>query len=427
MKKPIYLLIIVILLLCACTAKAPVTMLNDGNSEVTPDELGVGDDVENDLDNSTFISDYLPGEENLVGNLWTNRMFCRQGDYIYHFNEAEGCLEKWRSDEGIENAETICRVNTKMLPAAWSSTYNSAYDNHLEVVGDYIYICLMTGEKIGDANLTTIACYSTNGDLQATVVTDCANCQYRIINNTLFYLTVVHYQEDLSTETYCIAIKSLDLEHLDLSNPDIDPQDLTLQIRNSITPFPMHSYDGGFNPENLFVMQLEDEGRYIIGYQYVCTQGSYRDYSFSVCNVVEKNQNSNEFLAIDGENDTNVGSIHCAENSGNIMITDDTGTYLRKINSWPNDVQEVRVLSEKQYIRCVTEEFIFYIDDYINETLFALNRSTGEQWKVNNDSPSAVEFVDDGKIYYYMYKDKKYTLCRCNLDGSEWTQIYSYS
>ena len=116
MKKPIYLYIMVILLLSACTAKVPATMPSGGHSELTPNELEVGDNTENNLGNSTSISDYLPGEENLIGNLWTNRMFCRQGDYIYHFNEAEGCLEKWRSGDGIENAEKICRVNTKMLP-----------------------------------------------------------------------------------------------------------------------------------------------------------------------------------------------------------------------------------------------------------------------------------------------------------------------
>ena len=232
-------------------------------------------------------------------------------------------------------------------------------------------------------------------------------------------------QEDLSTETYCIAIKSLDLEHFDPTNPDIDTQDLTLQIRNSETPYPILSYDSEFNPENIFI--IEDEGRYIIGYQYVCTRGGYYGYSFSVRNIVEKDSNSSGFITIDDQNIANVGDIYCAENNGNIMIEDGTGTYLMKIDSWPNDVQsKVRLLSEKQYIRCVTEEFIFYID-YIDENLFVLNRSTGEQWKVNNDSPTKVEFVDDGKIYYYMYKDKKYTLCRCNIDGSGWTQIYSYS
>lgn len=406
MNKLLSIIISVILLMVLTSCEQnPIT----NKYEPPPDE-DVSGVSQFPVTEDTFTSDYLPGEENAIGNIWTNQTFCRQGNYIYHFNEAERCLQKWSADEGINNAKTICYVDTSMI---------GKRPNHIEVIGDYIYLCLLSGESRGNCNLTSIIRIRSDGNEQSTLATDCANCQFRIVNNTLFYLTVMLDQQDLSTQDYYIAINEINLLDIDTINPDADVIASRISGKSSLISFG-ESAGGGYNPVNFFVIVTENQ--YIIGYKYPSRAESY----IIRYDVV---RDGDQFSVINEREATGDYYVRYPKFDGQILVSHVDTTIAVDTDSWPDAIQDgTLILSKGKWLGCLADNMVFYKSDV--DGIWMLDLLTGEEKKINNDDSVHLEYVGDGKIYYYASEmDSEYhwytTLCSCNIDGTSWEKIYS--
>lgn len=133
---------IMIMTLASCGSTSnPDTKVDSSDSENVEEETPVVED--------TFVSDFEPGEENRVGNIWSNTTLCSQGNYVYHYNEKSNCFEKWMKSDEPESAEQI--------------SSQSDVEGHIEVVGDYIYFCQQGSETVGKDKLYNIQRMRTDG------------------------------------------------------------------------------------------------------------------------------------------------------------------------------------------------------------------------------------------------------------------------
>lgn len=418
----------IVLLLCACESSSIPDTQNNGfdlNSDlVTPD-----DPFGNSENEAEFIPDYLPGEENAIGNIWTNRTLCRQGDYIYHYNCREKCLQKWKADEEFDNAETICYIDSDMFYSLGSDDSDFAPENHLEVVGNYMYLCIQTGEVVGGLNLRSIVRIKTDGSEQTTLVSDCNDCQFRIVDNTLFYLSASIEQHDLNTADYYIIVKAIDL------TDELNLEPYILAITNVTDISTSESWG---NVLKFFVAPLEE--KYVLGYGVVdenryihyirhdatkdgpiFTKSDFR-YSSDGPGVFYPNFNGQVLTPFVGE--TTQGWF--AASSIGIKAYD--------IDSWPDRAENGTEIFPPQFycsFKCVADEMLFLsIAKESKDTgIYIYSFATGENKKINNDEADQIEYVGDGKIYYYVKKispDTGNVFCCCNLDGSNWKELDCY-
>lgn len=415
------------LLLCACESNSIPDTQNSGfdlNSDlVTPD-----DPFRNSENEAEFIPDYLPGEENKIGNIWTNRTLCRQGDYIYHYNNREKCLQKWKANEEFDNAETICYIDSGMFSTPDLDYAEFATRNHLEVVGNYIYLCIQTGEIVGGRNLRSIVRIKTDGSEQTTLVSDCNNCQFRIVDNTLFYLSVSTEQYDLNTADYYTMIKAVDLT---------DESNLGAYILTETKITDISTLEFWGNVSDFFVVPLE--GKYVLGYSIVSED---RQNIYNVRHDATKN--GTIFTARDFRYSTDGQQVFYPNLNGQVlthfigetrqgwMVYSSNGINAYDIDSWPNRLENGTEIFPPQfhcYFKCVADEMLFSsITEESKDTgIYIYNFATGENKKINNDDAYQIEFVGDGKIYYYVWSTGYgYSFCSCNLDGSSWRQIAVY-
>lgn len=410
-------------------------MFEDGDKPDYDSDLVIPDEAFGDIDDEKFIPDYLPGEENKIGNIYTNRTLCRQGNYIYHYNDAEKCLQKWKSDEGIDSLETICYIESGMLDAV-SPDYNGfALNNHLEVVGDYIYLCIQTGEVIAGRNLRSIIQIRTDGEEQMTLASDCNNCQFRIVDNILFYLSVSCTQYDLNTTDCHTTVKIIDLAKSGLVNPQIDVESSVLIDITS----------GADNNEphvdNLFVIPTEE--KYVIGYYY----DSYyvrHDITWEGDTLAEADTvDEEDFRYFSYSYDTTVlypnlnGQILIAAGQWNWMPYQG-GVRAFDFDLWPDELEngaELIPLDTRPRItlKCVADNMLFLsTEERVDGAgIYSYCIKTNESQKINNDVAEQIEYVGDGKIYYYVRGyDREdngvHIFCCCDLDGENWEKISTY-
>lgn len=375
----------------------------------------------------TFTSDYLPGEENRVGNLWSNTTLCSQGKYIYHYNKASGYIEKWMKTEEPENAIQI--------------SYQPDVEGHIEVVGDYIYFCRSSSKTIGNDELYSILRLRTDGAEEAVIVSDCLNYQYRIVDKYLFYLSLEHEQSDASTESFSVRGKQLTLSDIDYC--------LELELDLNTLPFPIvgtwmevpysNNYYKVHNPWDFYV--VISDARCMLGYTY--------DYDNCRCNVCYDitldgrfwqaldDYTVNTYVRGDTITDTDFWSILYPMEDGSKVFfkgrksdadTHFSRTYSVSADEWP-DISNADLtpitggISSNGWsscvLNCVADNKLFY---GCYDGLCIYDLETGTVSKVNNDRPSDIQYVGDNKIYYSWFEDGDQYYC-CDLEGNHWRKL----
>lgn len=435
-KKPyrivhILITLVPILLLCACmTNSIPNTQGRselDLNNDSVPTDVTYGDS-ENEAE---FISDYSPGEENRFGNIYTNRTLCRQGNYIYHYNDGEKCIQKWKADAGFESAEIVCYIDSGMFSTPNLDYSAFAIKNHIEVVGNYIYLCLQNGETVGGKELRSIVRVRTDGNEQMTLASDCNDCQFRIVDNTLFYLSVSITQHDFNTADYYSTIQKINLSDSFL---DVGFVPSEMIVKTRITDLAAPTSWG----EVSGLIVVPQEGKYMIGYNLYCAKDENEYYVRY--DLVKKEGILSE---IDFRYSTD-GMEILHFNSDEQIFTqfiDEEYTYISygldayDISLWPDQLEDGVEILPPQYgqeFMCITDDMIISsIDKGSDEGIYIFDLTRGESRQVNTDAAKQIEYIEDGKIYYYVsgWDNDNHRIdifCRCNLDGSNWKELGRY-
>lgn len=406
MKKCFLLLLTFIMVISLVSCGGAENKENeDIDSSITPDSGKV--------DGTAFVSDWSAGQKNIVGNIWTNRTFCRQGDYVYHFNENKQCLEKWKVHEGIESAEEICFVNTSMFLEPIGN------ENHIEVVGDYIYLCIASGDEVHGRKMNSILQIRTDGQEQNVVAKDCLGAQYRIVDGVLFYLTLLHKQTSATTEWFSVAVKAI----------DIGDGKTSLGLGQSVLVEGTEIIDEQpeTNPRDFFV--VKDGDIWVAGYydeNYVYDPYQTVRNTLARIDILKV---TNGYLA-QTKTANDFGGISAVDSQGRIYGYEKRGYYSGKdvydmdVAYYVHyDMAEGSKLVENGRVLCVADDLLFYYKT--QDGLYQGDLTYFESKKINNDAPDAIEYVGDGKVYYYYYASNRgKILCSCDLNDSDWQEIY---
>lgn len=269
-----------------------------------------------------------------------------------------------------------------------------------------------------------------------TIITDCLNCQYRIVDNTLFYLTLEHEQSDASTESFYIRGKQLDLsDYSEWSFPNI----VTGQMKAPLGD----SYYGTHNPTDFYV--VISDNRCILGYVYE-TDSNIHSVCYDITPdgeiagakwLAHDSGTVKTFNQGDSLSDTDFWQVlYPMEDGSRIFFmgrssgadTFFSRTYSVSVEEWPDitnaeltPIQGGRASNGYSWssLRCVADNKLFYD---CHDGLCYYDILNGSVTKINNDKPTEIQFVGDNKVYYSWY-DKVDKFYCCDLEGKNWREL----
>lgn len=105
------------------------------------------------------------------------------------------------------------------------------------------------------------------------------------------------------------------------------------------------------------------------------------------------------------------------------------------ISLWPDQLGDgIEIVAPKyrQEFMCITDDMIISsIAEGSDEGIYIFDLTRGESRQVNTDAAKQIEYIEDGKIYYYVsgWDNDNHRIdifCRCNLDGSNWKELGRY-
>ena len=157
-RSPLFLIIITwILLLCLFMASC-----EKGSTDVTTT------DSDESIANTTFVPDYIKGEENIVGSDNANFGFTAQSDYLYYANQNE--IEKIKRDGSAH--QSVYTVSSGSLC-------------NINVIGDWIYFYC----KDSTTAKSYIAKVKTDGSGFEKLVSSINVWEMLVVNNIVYYTT----------------------------------------------------------------------------------------------------------------------------------------------------------------------------------------------------------------------------------------------